>query len=256
MPVHTIIEPHLSIFGLTNTAHLWKSITTESVADGSLGRFLLFGSRVPYPDLNFKQASKQTPQEIIERLKAVYDHGGATDAGNLAGVSLMSPANTRNVEATCEAQQLFVEAEIWQLGLKREHAGDGLSAIYGRLVQNAKKLAMIHAVGRDPVEATVTAADARWGLELAGQLVTDLVKAIDAHVADNEREATSKRVLDLIAKAGKKGITQSELTNKTQWLKRHERDEILGDLRISERALSELEHTNGRPRFVWKLASR
>jgi hypothetical protein len=165
----------------------------------------------------------------------------------------MSPASTRAVEATHEAQQLFVDAEIRQLGLKREHAGDGMSAIYGRLVENAKKLAMIHAVARDPIQATVTAADARWGLELAGQLVADLVKMIGAHVAVNEREATSKRVLDLIAVAGKKGITQSELTNKTQWLKRQERDEILEDLRVSERTLFEVEQTNGRPRFVWKV---
>jgi hypothetical protein len=102
----------------------------------------------------------------------------------------------------------------------------------------------------------VTAADARWGLELAGQLVADLVKMIGTHVAVNEREATSKRVLDLIAVAGKKGITQSELTNKTQWLKRQERDEILEDLRVSERAVFEVVQTNGRPRFVWKLVSR
>jgi hypothetical protein len=165
---------------------------------------------------------------------------------------LMTAASTREVKATSEAQQLFVEAEIRQLCLKREHAGDGMSAIYGRLVENAKKLAMIHAIGRDPLQATVTAVDAHWGLELAEHLVTDLVKAIGAHVSDNEREATSKRVLDLISKAGKKGITQSELTNKTQWLKRHERDEILEDLRTGGLAIFEVVQTNGRPRNVWR----
>jgi hypothetical protein len=239
-PIHTIIEPHLSIFGLTNSVHLWRSITADSVADGSLGRFLLFSSRAAYPDVNFEPKPKQTPPEIIEKLKAIHEQGGAPDAGNLAGVSIVSPANTRDVKATREAQQLFREAEIRQLELKREHAGDGMSAIYGRLVENAKKLAMIHAVGRDPVQATVTVADAHWGLDLAAQLITDLVKAIGVHVADNEREAASKRVLDLIVKASKKGITQSELTNKTQWLKRQERDEILEDLRTGGLVVFEL----------------
>jgi hypothetical protein len=253
LPTHTIIEPQLAIFGLTNSVHLWKSITADSVADGSLGRFLLFSSRVAYPDVNFEPKPKQTPPEIIDKLKGIYDYGGgAPDAGNLAGMLLMTAASTREVKATSEAQQLFVEAEIRQLCLKREHAGDGMSAIYGRLVENAKKLAMIHAIGRDPLQATVTAVDAHWGLELAEHLVTDLVKAIGAHVSDNEREATSKRVLDLISKAGKKGITQSELTNKTQWLKRHERDEILEDLRTGGLAIFEVVQTNGRPRNVWR----
>ena len=218
-PVQTIIEPHLSIFGLTNSTHLWRSVTAESVADGSLGRFLLFNSRIVYPDLNRKPGAKQTPPEIIEKLRAVHEHGGTAGAGNLAGVALMSPANTRQVEVTPDAQKLFEQAEDWQLEKKRAHVGDGLSAIYGRFVENAKKLAMIHSVGRDWVEATVTAQDARWGLDLAGQLVTDLVKAIGANVAVNERDAALKRVLDLIATAGKKGITQSELTNNTAFRK-------------------------------------
>jgi hypothetical protein len=115
---------------------------------------------------------------------------------------------------------------------------------------------MIHSVGRDWVEATVTAQDARWGLDLAGQLVTDLVKAIGTNVAVNERDAALKRVLDLIAAAGKKGITQSELTNKTPWLKRQERDEILTDLQISERVVCEQAQTTGRPRQIWKLSRR
>jgi len=111
---------------------------------------------------------------------------------------------------------------------------------------------MIHAVGRDPAQGIVTAADACWGLDLAERSATELIEMIGAHVSGNEREATCKRMLNLIGMAGKKGITQSELTNKTQDLKQQERKEILEDLQASGQVVSEMVPTNGRPRHVWR----
>ena len=47
------------------------------------------------------------------------------------------------------------------------------------------------------------------------------------HVADTETEAHLKRLKEIIRAAGAKGITKSEITRASQWLKSRDRDEIL-----------------------------
>ncbi|MBK6492979.1 MAG: hypothetical protein IPF97_15125 [Sphingomonadales bacterium] len=54
---------------------------------------------------------------------------------------------------------------------------------------------------------------------LCGTFAKRAMEAVDRHVADTETEAHLKRLREVIRTAGVKGITKSELTRGTQWLK-------------------------------------
>lgn len=49
-------------------------------------------------------------------------------------------------------------------------------------------------------------------------------------MSENENEKAKKRILQLITKAGKKGVTRNELTRKTQFIRRALREEYIEDL--------------------------
>ena len=61
-------------------------------------------------------------------------------------------------------------------------------------------------------------------------LVGDLVRAVKETVAENNDEKAKKRILQIVAAAGSGGITKSELTRKTQFIRKSFRDEYLEDL--------------------------
>ncbi|OYU73367.1 MAG: hypothetical protein CFE32_21125, partial [Alphaproteobacteria bacterium PA3] len=68
--------------------------------------------------------------------------------------------------------------------------------------------------------------------------------AVERHVADTEAEAHVTRLRELIRAAGKSGLTKSELTRASQWLKARDRDDTLvtliesGDIKTSMRGSS------------------
>jgi len=53
------------------------------------------------------------------------------------------------------------------------------------------------------------------------------MEAVERHVADTETEAQLKRLKEITRTAGANGITRSEVTRASQWLKSRDRDEIL-----------------------------
>ena len=61
-------------------------------------------------------------------------------------------------------------------------------------------------------------------------LVGDLVRAVKETVAENNDEKAKKRILQVVAAAGRSGILKQELTRKTQFIRKSFRDEYLDDL--------------------------
>jgi hypothetical protein len=80
------------------------------------------------------------------------------------------------------------------------------------------------------------------------------MEAIERHVADTETEAHLKRLKEIIRAAGAKGITKSEITRSSQWLKARDRDEILLTLIESGDITTGMRDTGGRRAMVYRLS--
>ncbi len=100
----------------------------------------------------------------------------------------------------------------------------------GRVVQRANQFALILAASRNPEQPIIDEYEASRACELARFTAERAVEICHEWIASNLTEATSQRVLRLIRASGKAGISRSELTRKTQWLKRTERREIIESL--------------------------
>ncbi|PWC98022.1 hypothetical protein TSO5_03585, partial [Azospirillum sp. TSO5] len=220
-------HPHLTVFGVTAETHVWSGLNTAALTDGSIARFMVFESREDYPYPVFEPKSGATPPGIAAALRTVYDRGGDPNAGNLAGVNAETAPSMRPVSSVLAAEAMFREAMVWEWQNRKKHAASGMASIYGRFVEQAKKLAFIHAVGRDPYRATVEEIDAQWGLDLASMLIDHVVRRASENVAENEQERRVKTVLKLIREAPGGKLPMNELTRRTQGISTRDRRDII-----------------------------
>ena len=81
------------------------------------------------------------------------------------------------------------------------------------------------------------------------------MEAVERHVADTETEAHLKRVREVIRAAGSEGISKSEITRASQWLKARDRDDILATLVEGGDIKPVMRNTAGRSAMVFQLVS-
>jgi len=80
------------------------------------------------------------------------------------------------------------------------------------------------------------------------------IEAVERHVADTEIEAHLKRLKEIIRNAGAKGITKSEITRASQWLKSRDRNEILETLIESGDITTGMRGSSTRQAMVYRMA--
>ena len=120
--------------------------------------------------------------------------------------------------------------EIHRKMLKADKSGDETNYLYGKALENARRVALILATGRDGGRSPISESDAVYACRLVRYLVGDLVRAVKETVAENNDEKAKKRILQIVASAGRGGITKKELTRRTQFIRKSFRDEYLDDL--------------------------
>ena len=124
----------------------------------------------------------------------------------------------------------IADLEVYARMLATDRTGDETNYLYGKALENARRVALTLAVGRDGKAAVVTERDADYACRLVRYLVGDLIRAVRETVAETGDEKAKKRILQVVASAGRGGITKKELTRRTQFIRKSFRDEYLDDL--------------------------
>ena len=241
-------------YGTTTPLHFWGALQGANVVDGSLARFLILPSDEDYPDENIAVGIRQAPPALIQGLRRVAA-GGGHSKGNLAGrtADQNTAVNPVIVPMTEDARARFQHLSLALTEELRAAAGTAFTAILARIGENALKLALIVAVGRDPArpEIDITATD--WAIGFVRHYAQRTMEAVERHVADTEIEAHLKRLKEIIRAAGAKGITKSDVTRASQWLKSRDRDEILETLIESGDITTGMRETGGRRAMVYRI---
>ena len=249
-----INQPCLCVYGTTTPLHFWGALQGANVVDGSLARFLILPSDDDYPDENIAVGIRQAPPALIRGLKRVAAGGGG-HKGNLTGKTSgqNTAVNPAIVPMTEEARARFKALSVELTGELRAAAGTACTAILARIGENALKLALIVAVGRDPVKPEIDLTATEWAIEFVRYYAQRTMAAVERHVADTETEAHLKRLKEIIRAAGFKGITKSEITRASQWLKSRDRNEILETLIESGDITTGMRDTGGRRAMVYRI---
>ncbi len=250
-----INQPCLSVYGTTTPLHFWGALQGANVVDGSLARFLILPSDEDYPDENIAVGMRQADPALIQGLQSVAA-GGGHQKGNLAGKTAdqNTAVNPIIVPMTEVARARFKALSAELTEELRAAAGTAFTAILARIGENALKLALIVAVGRDPANPEIDLSAADWAIDFVRHYARQTMEAVERHVADTETEAHLKRLKEIIRAAGAKGIAKSEITRASQWLKSRDRDEILLTLIESGDVTTGMRGSSTKQAMVYRLA--
>lgn len=236
-----IIQPHLVLYSVATPDELWEAMTPEFMRAGYMGRNILIDvpdSMRPPED----HGLAPVPQSIVEQLqwwKAFSPGGNLTSLYSTPAVLEMSP----------EAKdRLFSHAKAIR---ERQMNNESIArALWNRTAQKAAQLALIFAASRQSFRSQmcIELDDAERAVRLANWSTRKAIYLADRHMAEGEHHKLVLRVLSKIP--FDKSLTASELTRRTQFCKRHEREAIIADLLEARRI--QVEQNLGKTKPVTK----
>ena len=254
-PREVIEQPCLCLFGVTTPGVFWGSLSSDNVIDGSLARMLIFESENHYPDPQHDLISNEPPADLVALMEAVAKGADGSTPFPLSNTASAIPKPWTVPYATPQAEARARAMREEQIDMLRRHQGTHLTGIIARLAENAAKVALIKAITDNPGNPAITTTDLDWGMGIASRSVQTLMQAVKERVADNDYEATMKRVHKVIADAGSAGIDGNKLSRRTQGVDRRKRVDILahleeaGMVRVME--MPKLEGARGPARRVY-----
>lgn len=228
-------QPHLSIYGTGVPGRFMNGISAEQLSDGFLARLLVFISLTqPMPDIRKgKKKTQPVPRELVERVR------------NLWQMTVATPQEAGNVEAQVKAHQVTIvetrEAEqyLWEYAQEchaklTSRQDKDKNALWGKAAENARKLAMICAVGDYGIDGQwgteIELVHAEWACGVVDKIIEDFLKLISDNMAETQFERDKLRVLRAIERGGEAGIRKNYVTRATQSLAPNVREMALRDL--------------------------
>ena len=226
-----IEQPHVSLYGTTVPSRLYDSMDKNQLVDGWLGRCLIFET-TDNPCFDRRRSFvRDIPEDLIERVRQIASKepptAGDGSDGDLIAATTIKP---KVVEFTEPAMDLVCKADkmYHDMSERERLAGTGFETLWGRMVQNATKIALVLVVGCE--SSVIDEGMLQWSLTVQDKIIRHLKKTVDERVSDSQIERQRQRVLRAIEQAGKNGINKTELTRKTANLKARERGELVREL--------------------------
>ncbi|MBF0182653.1 MAG: DUF3987 domain-containing protein, partial [Magnetococcales bacterium] len=249
-----INQPCLCIYGTTTPTLFWSALKSANVTDGSLARFLIMKTQDDYPETNGAGALREPSEELVAAL-AIIAQNGSSGEGNVQGT-------TTGPETAVDPQVVPMLPDAWErfsalnrqvTALLRRTRGSQFSPILARAWENAAKVALIRAVSADPVHPVIRDADALWAIALVRYSINTFIADVERFVADNQTEQNHKRVLGIIQGTGSKGITQRDLSRRTQFMDRRQRQEVIQSLLDGGQIVGESRPSRTQPSLVYRV---
>ena len=215
--------PHLCLFGMATPEQFWRAFGSSSLEDGSIARFLVFpigAARIKDPDLRFQHQAVAAVKAVVEAIRGLV-------RGNLGRPALL----TVDFDERADAARLALQQTMQACAQYAELNGvRGAPAILRRVAENAQRIALISAVGRNPGAPVIEMRDFDIGHALARWSATTMIHNIASHIADNQTERDVNDVERFIREAGDRGRTWREVQRKFRRVKARDLKEIYESL--------------------------
>ena len=252
-----IDQPNVCLYGTTVPGRLYSNITYEEVADGFLGRMLVFKSDDADP-MECDVEDEPVPAELSIPIKEWWGRQTTPPpgTGNLTALGGAFPAKvpfSPGAEAAIKAFQ-------WRCRQQRQATREkGLDPLWSRAVEHARKVALIVACGETDFGQipTVTESTAVWAVALVEHLTASLLAEVGSNVASSDYERDLLYVRRAIENTNGDGLTHSELIHKTRRIHKRLREDILGQLLQSDDIIKfERQSPRGPRAIVYKSKSK
>lgn len=250
-PRENIEEPCASIYGVTVPETFWAALDGGAMSDGSVARFMVFLTDCNYPERNKRPDPLVISEELIDGLKSIALGMDEAPKGNLSYLSTSPTPYTVPFDAA--ALELLDEQDDNEDGWLRQAEGGQNGSILARVCENTRKIALVRAISDNPTNPRITAEIVRWAMKLVEHCAHTMTREGDRFISTNETEASHKRVLDIIRKAGT--VTATMLSRKTQFLNGRTRDDIIRSLVQANQVAEDMRDTGkvGRPQKSYSI---
>lgn len=204
-----IRRPAMTIQAMTTPSTFYDNLTVDQVADGFLGRFIIFHSRLPRVAPR-RVPFVDVPEQIRNWADSIRARISAHDPLNtLAGHE--NPIEAITLKFRDSASRMHDEFAREMVALMNELDQFRLAEIAGRQAEFAMRLACICALARDPLTETIENQDSQFAIDYIRSLALETVEEIRQHLNGSEFEKNKKIILEAIRKAGANGVTEREM---------------------------------------------
>lgn len=237
-----IHNPSISILGMTTPSTLFNSLDINAVKDGFINRFVICIS----------DAQRQ-PRKKVESF-------GVPDIilSWIQDVSYRNPMDHLPTEkATPIVLQFTNQADLLQLEFEKECIerankleAVGMSELVLRSNEMAMKVALIHALSRDPQAKFIDEKDVKWAIWWVDKCQRQTTSKLKLSISFSDYEGQKKEILGALRDLGADGITKSAMNKTPPFSKYKAKDltEIMEALKDAELAYDETFQTEGRGR--------
>lgn len=244
-------QPCVSLYGTTVQSHFWKALENNNAEDGSIARFLILETDKNYPPQRSPIPFEPSP-DLIELLKRIAE----PPAGFLqlhASIPLDKDSlKTVPFDREAAAMDKALKADT-DVQLDR-YQDTQFSSFWARRIELINKVAMLHAVGCNPEDPVINPYDLMFARSVIDRSINLFISGVSKYVSDNQAEATVKKTIEIVRRAGKHGIVRSDLCKKTYFLGR-DRENVMKTVLESGEVIAVPVDTKGRTKVVYKHAS-
>lgn len=248
-------NPSVTIFGVT-TPNVWSDITGSDLTGGLLGRMLVFEAGEEVDDISRinKNQSGAIPSSLsgfldYESDRAAHQYG---EAGDLSTQSCAVPPSVI-VPDSPEALEVFNSLKVWEFE-RRRGLPEHLRAIVVRAVENARKLAMVRALGIGSESPEIDAQDAQWAAEVSQWVCERMIYMAESEIHENLMARQGAEALKMIRETGELGMPHKKLLkrmNRKHGLRARDLKEIITTLQESGLVVGYKLTTAGRSGVVY-----
>ena len=250
---HTVIGPHLVVYGTSVVTDFYEALTPSQLADGLVSRFLIFDAARVRQTPCAEVGRAQLPIHLVELAKAWANlDTGHTDLARATSSCHAEMGKTAEALARlAEHSQAISDQQV----LDDKSGETDRAALWSRTAEKASGLALLHACSRATLEQLkkgapppmVELADVEWAIRLADWQTRRVVKMATRFVGLSAWEGKLKKAL---AALGPKKRLVRAWRRKCKFFEKGEWDAALKELQNANFIVAESEKTSGRPR-VW-----
>lgn len=246
----SINQPNLVVFGTAIPNHYYAALSERMLTNGLFARMLIFecGRRGKGQEPKIREI----PETILQTAKWWESFRPGT--GNLADWNPVPAIVTQNKDARelLSSARLAAESEYDSAEANNDAIG---TTVWGRVSEQTRKLALIHAISRDCRDPIIDGRSARWAIEVVEHQTRRMLFMAASNVAENPFHADCLRVIEKLRKEPDHMLPHSKLLKRMKMEAKvfHQLIETLmqqGDINIVTVS------TAGRPQRKYQLTTQ
>ena len=242
-----VLRPSLSLLAMTTPSTLYESLTSRSVKDGFLGRFIIVESYIG------RQLSR--PIKIISPSEGLIDWAKdhATARGGDINADGDTPPPNIEVPFSQDCLRIIRECDSRANDMMNEYEKFGLEEMFGRDKEIAQRVALI--VARSCGEDEVSAQSMQWAVDYVEFYSRRVANQLKKSLSDGPFDAACKAVSAAIEASGLRGMTEREISRYVRafgGMEPRRRREVMDALSADKGiVIRKQQGSRGAPRMAW-----